>query len=1151
MIGLMEFNEAHDQYQQHLSLIKEAIEKKEAYLFIGAGFSQNAEPKTKNIENQYKTWNGFMYQLAEKLWPTGSPEKLKEKISGDHLMIAQLFEEEFGKATFYEELIKAVPYKDYLPSTIHKEVITLNGKGSWAGIMTTNQDCLIEATLNEQHINHDVIISDFDISTKSASTKVFKLHGTMERPESIIFSEEQYRTYESDHPLLHVKLKSVFAENVTVFIGFSLTDPNFKSIYGWVRDILQTNYQRKAYAFIFDSDIDEYTRRYWEKRNIIIIPIPTNGFHDKGRAFVNGMRHYIETLTETPKITQNNDVQMSVSDIEQSLYNLIKEEEWTSKKTITLVTLLSELKKKELLRNFEFQPFFKKVYPHLKQQDKLKILLALYPLVYPFLDINGEPIINEVIQILKEDQNLQDFDLLYQILADKAESLFAFGKYEELKTYVDETLVEYSDLNVKYRNELLYWLIASEKLNLNFEGIRLYLNRISVDWNDPLWLNRMASVHYFVGDHSVALNYINRAIQAAEQKKDDWNLYLSCLSKRSLFGPDIFRDDYFYTEADHIQNVDLIRNLNAKLKDTNNPTYQKWQELGDLKSKWWSEYMNWKESLGPHRNGFHSMKSSSLNMIEHLVWFHEANGIPFTALMEKKYDVIPDILLENHQLVKAAIYGILLGFDKKISTLLHFESLNNISLESRLILYQQTISFAEHLLVYMNETKQNIRHELLGSWLNALLQCWERIIPILYDDEIRGIYEKIWDFQSFYRQKPVHFDHFANIYERLISVFSVCIYFIKEDSAFSRLKEWSLSKINSPRKFTLLSDIYWEDLKENLQTDSDFINKLLQINNKNADELVVHWLENDIFTEVQKELVHNYIFVQENENEKRKQLFSSFFADKLEYPTIEKRVLEEINQFIQHNSSSDVNQLHVLSKLVKEMNEEHIKTILEYSEKKISFSKREQGEFMSVFTIEEITSAYLSFIIQLVIHGKATNEQLLSKLEEFPYWSERFNQGLLKLNKIKGLDQDRITKLILQGLQVFDPNHRGTFCVLSGFWLKQEGDLTLNENDIVEILLQSARDTNINVASKAINGLARTFQGKGKSFSLQMIGHILKVTDNTLTRRHISLLTNLAFLYNELNKLENLEDHQSLKIQETRASLSELPYANVRKELLI
>ncbi|WNS75182.1 hypothetical protein RRV45_20265 [Bacillus sp. DTU_2020_1000418_1_SI_GHA_SEK_038] len=38
-------------HQEHLQLIKTAIEKQEAYLFIGAGFSQNAEPKSVKQEH--------------------------------------------------------------------------------------------------------------------------------------------------------------------------------------------------------------------------------------------------------------------------------------------------------------------------------------------------------------------------------------------------------------------------------------------------------------------------------------------------------------------------------------------------------------------------------------------------------------------------------------------------------------------------------------------------------------------------------------------------------------------------------------------------------------------------------------------------------------------------------------------------------------------------------------------------------------------------------------------------------------------------------------------------------------------------------------------------------------------------------------------
>lgn len=265
-------------YIEHLNEIREALSQRNAYLFVGAGFSKNAVPKTADVQSSFKTWPAFMEQLAYKLWPGIEGKDLERKIAGNHLYVAQLYGEEFGTSAFYKELLHAVPYKDYVPSTIHSKLIGMDG---WKGFITTNQDCLVEQTLEQLHIYHDVVISDLDIATKPAKTKVFKLHGSMERPESIIFTEEQYRTYEQNHPLLHVKVRSIFAEHCVIFVGFSLNDPNFKVIYGWVKDVLQSDYQRKAYAFVFEEEIDPYTKRYWEKRNIILIPILTKGYRNK------------------------------------------------------------------------------------------------------------------------------------------------------------------------------------------------------------------------------------------------------------------------------------------------------------------------------------------------------------------------------------------------------------------------------------------------------------------------------------------------------------------------------------------------------------------------------------------------------------------------------------------------------------------------------------------------------------------------------------------------------------------------------------------------------------------------------------------------------------------------------------------------------
>ena len=224
-------------YKGHLELMKNHLNAHKAVLFVGAGFSRNAEPKYAEIKTRFKTWTEFMEQLGSRLWPeiyVDDKDKFWEKINGNHLLVAQLFQEEFGIETFYNELLQAVPYRDFEPSQIHKDLLSLG----WRDIITTNQDLLLEQTLEALHQQFDVVIDDLDIPIKNELRKVYKMHGCMTRPSSVIFTEEQFRTYERLHPLMHVKLKAIFAEYTVAFVGFSLTDPNFKAIYGWVSDVL-------------------------------------------------------------------------------------------------------------------------------------------------------------------------------------------------------------------------------------------------------------------------------------------------------------------------------------------------------------------------------------------------------------------------------------------------------------------------------------------------------------------------------------------------------------------------------------------------------------------------------------------------------------------------------------------------------------------------------------------------------------------------------------------------------------------------------------------------------------------------------------------------------------------------------------------------
>lgn len=247
-----------------MELLSSEIANNNAVIFVGAGFSKNAVPKNEYVSSKFMDWMEFIKLIGSKIWPEIADEnKLSEKCT-DFLYVVQLFKDRFGEDEFYKMVKLAIPTNDYIPSNIHKELLGI----PWTDVITTNMDNLIEKTFNLLNIPHELIIDDEQISINSNPyPKIIKMHGTWDRPNTIVFSEEDYRLYEEKHPLMVVKIKQIFAERTVFFIGFSLTDPNFKKIFFWIKDILK-KYQKKAYAFIPNADRNEV--EYWRSRNIVI-----------------------------------------------------------------------------------------------------------------------------------------------------------------------------------------------------------------------------------------------------------------------------------------------------------------------------------------------------------------------------------------------------------------------------------------------------------------------------------------------------------------------------------------------------------------------------------------------------------------------------------------------------------------------------------------------------------------------------------------------------------------------------------------------------------------------------------------------------------------------------------------------------------------
>lgn len=112
-----------------------------------------------------------------------------------------------------------------------------------AGIITTNYDRLLEQ-----------VFQGFKVFTGQNQMifqpmhrwgEIYKIHGCATSPSSIIFTEEDYDSFKSRQKYLTATLLTIFLEHPIVFIGYSLTDENVKTLMGDILDCLDNEEEQE------------------------------------------------------------------------------------------------------------------------------------------------------------------------------------------------------------------------------------------------------------------------------------------------------------------------------------------------------------------------------------------------------------------------------------------------------------------------------------------------------------------------------------------------------------------------------------------------------------------------------------------------------------------------------------------------------------------------------------------------------------------------------------------------------------------------------------------------------------------------------------------------------------------------------------------
>ncbi|OPG16092.1 SIR2 family protein [Ferroacidibacillus organovorans] len=1117
-------------FQGHLDLLRSHLNDRKAVLFVGAGLSLNATPKYAGTKANFKSWTSFILQLANRLWAGQSEKEIMNKISGNHLMIAQLYQEEYGSESFYNELLQAVPYRHYEPSQIHKDLLTL----TWRDFVTTNQDLLLEDTLTALHIPFDTVIDDLDIPIKTEHRKLYKMHGCMTRPSSIVFSEEQYRVYENIHPLLYVKLKAIFAEYTVAFVGFSLTDPNFKAIHGWVGDVLSKEYQRKAYAFVLSHEIDRYTQRYWEKRNVILLPVDTRD----GRSFSEAMTPYISFLRiKDERDEKENARKIARKKIEEFMDKYSMNQHWSVDGVQDDVLSISTL---ELDQNDiqKFGTLFLNMLSNAEftEQDRYRFIRNWKPILSPLIQIDGVRILDFLINVLEEHSDWDTVEKLLSYVRDKTEMHCLTGEYREASETAEKYLVSHQ-MPVELRNDLRYLQILAAKFEFDLARVQTLLGDITPDSSDSGWLNRLGNIYMLLGNGTLAEEYFRRAQEIATQRRDNWNLYVAYLSLSMLYS---FRFSTF--DQNRLEDIrSNLRKLVDNFKEKPDPRFERLRSLDDLKGRL-NKYELWRRDVLHEASFAYSSESSNIYYdFYSLLYFTHTSGVPDAVLNSEENSWLGELFFEHGQVERGVKFAIYFGYHKFLKRTLNIDRAPEF-LGQRNLLLNVALNSYRLLEPFLKDIGTKNYVTIAQGWLTGLVELLHMLMPVVFDAEMKSIEDVVKDlFQVLTQNKRL--DPFASIRTVLIQVMGDAAFFRKDDTHASTLSSWIETSANDFRLARALESIPWEHFEFSVQLNDAFINRILQ---DSGYGLLSRMLDKGLLSEEQREFVYEKVYGDDdsdigavfNGQFYLLRHFGQRLNEERRAAIIASEIMKNANQYTSH----DLWLLHELLKLIAWVPNDPtlIETLFRSCERKIARSQKEH----SMYAQRDIVTVYLLLLKELVKHPTGNMNQFFDVFEKYKeHLSSLFHDAIEVFRTPE--KQELMVDVLKKGIRSIEIRSRQSFLYLTGCWLGGSETFSHAEQLLYELVLASVQDTNVDVASESLRSIA-VFVEQNQTWTNAHLASIVDRTVELVDRNHIPFLANLALVYSTMSRRVNDTELKS-RIANVLEYLSTSPYSNVRR----
>lgn len=180
--------------------------------------------------------------------------------------VASAYERRFGRVQLIEAIRRALHSDHAEPGSAHGVFAQL----PFDSVYTTNFDLLIEEAYGRIRRPFRSLVGELQLPFHGGplTTTVVKMHGDLRHEEHIIVTADDYQSYLSQYPVIATHLSALLITRTALFIGYSLTDPDFQNIRTVVRSRLG-RFERMSYVLAFDAGAGEIETRLDDRIHLI------------------------------------------------------------------------------------------------------------------------------------------------------------------------------------------------------------------------------------------------------------------------------------------------------------------------------------------------------------------------------------------------------------------------------------------------------------------------------------------------------------------------------------------------------------------------------------------------------------------------------------------------------------------------------------------------------------------------------------------------------------------------------------------------------------------------------------------------------------------------------------------------------------------